>query len=81
MILPSKQLQPERALVSVGAELLARLKEPQTVSSLWDQMRRERGTGNSQPPIGYDWFILTLDLLFLMDAITFEQGVIKRRVP
>ncbi|MEL6758697.1 MAG: ABC-three component system middle component 6, partial [Pseudomonadota bacterium] len=36
MILPTKHLRPERALITVGAEMLVKLKRPATVSRLWD---------------------------------------------
>jgi len=32
-------------------------------------------------PINYDWFILALDLLFLVGAIEFERGLIRKTAP
>jgi hypothetical protein len=76
MILPTKGLAMDRALLSVGAEVLRRLDRPKTVSGLWDQVRhRESSLLESVP---YDWFILALDLLYLLEAVEFEDGRVRR---
>lgn len=78
MILPAKHLSPERALLSVGGHLLEQLDAPQTVSSLWDSVRARRETDDPRAPISYDWFILALDLLFMMGAVSLDRGVVRR---
>ena len=60
MILPTKHLRPDRALLAVGADLLVSLREPMTVSRLWDDVRSNRGDAGEPAPISYDWFILAL---------------------
>jgi hypothetical protein len=76
MILPTKGLAPDRALLSVGAEVLRRLDRPKSVSRLWEQVRhRESSLLESIP---YDWFILALDLLYLCGAVEFDDGRIRR---
>jgi hypothetical protein len=76
MILPTKGLALDRALLSVGADVLRRLDRPKTVSRLWDQVRnRESSLLESVP---YDWFLLSLDLLYLCGAVDFEDGQISR---
>jgi hypothetical protein len=78
MILPSKHLRSDRALLTVGADLLEGLGEPMTVSRLWDEIRGRR-RGEAEPaPINYDWFVLALDLLFIVGAVDFERGLIRR---
>jgi hypothetical protein len=42
VILPSKHLREDQALIAVGAELLGMLDEPKTISRLWDELRRAR---------------------------------------
>ena len=82
MILPTKHIRPERALLTVGADLLRFLREPMTVSRLWDDFRTSRGDRNGRAaPIGYDWFVLALDLLFLVGAVEFERGLIRKVAP
>ena len=81
MILPTKHIRPERALLTVGADILACLKEPMTVSRAWDEVRRQRGEAVDSAPINYDWFILALDLLFIVKAVRFENGVLRKGSP
>jgi hypothetical protein len=76
MILPTKGLAPDRALLSVGAELLSRLDRPKTVSRLWEQTRQRKCTLLDSVP--YDWFLLALDLLYLCGAIELVDGTIHR---
>lgn len=76
MILPSKHILPDRALLSIGADILTWAKTPRTVSNLWDELRKERGEGTLRTPVSYDWFILALDLLFLLGAIEYKRGLI-----
>jgi hypothetical protein len=79
MILPTKHLRPERALLTVGADLLRSLREPMTVSRLWDEIRTSRSDG-ARPfaPINYDWFVLALDLLYMAGAVEFERGLVRK---
>ena len=81
MILPTKHIRPERALLTVGADILACLKEPMTVSRAWDEVRRQRSEAVGAAPINYDWFILALDLLFIVKAVSFENGVLRKGLP
>jgi ABC-3C biological conflict system middle component len=76
MILPTKGLALDRALLSVGAEVLRLLDRPKTVSRLWDQMRRRQNS--LLEAISYDWFLLSLDLLYLWGAVDFEDGRLRR---
>ena len=78
MILPTKHLRPERALITIGADMLVKLKRPATVSRLWDDVRKDRASGYDQASITYDWFVLALDMLFIMGAVTYERGVLRR---
>lgn len=79
MILPSKHLSQERALLTVGGIILKRLSLPLTVSALWEQMTAEDASQTSPRRLRFDGFILALDLLFLMDAIEYREGLIIRR--
>ncbi|WP_120632567.1 ABC-three component system middle component 6 [Ruegeria sp. EL01] len=81
MILPTKHIRPERALLTVGADILACLKRPMTVSRVWDEVREQRGEAAGVAPINYDWFILALDLLFITKAVSFENGLLRKGAP
>ena len=76
MILPTKGLAVDRALLSVGAELLRRLDRPKTVSRLWEQLRHPQSS--LLDAISYDWFLLAVDLLYLLGAVDFEDGRLHR---
>ena len=81
MILPTKHIKPDRALLAVGAEMLQSLREPMTVSRLWDEVRTARQDRTVSAPVNYDWYVLALDLLFLLGAVKFEQGLIAKVAP
>lgn len=74
MILPSKHISEEQALLGVGAVVLRHLGRPQTVTSLWDKVRNERSVGN------YERFILALDMLHITGVINLSQGKIFREL-
>ncbi len=78
MILPTKRLHQDRALLSVGAEVLRRLDEPKTVSRLWDEVQAKY-RGRKTATLTYDWFVLALDLLFSVNAVTLANGRIAKK--
>lgn len=78
MILPSKHLPQDRALLSVGAAILRQLSHPVTVSALWESMPRAQGDQKALSPLHYDAFVLALDLLFLIGAVELRDGVLVR---
>lgn len=78
MILPTKHIRPDRALLAVGGDLLGALREPMTVSRLWDDVRRRRGDAGEPAPINYDWFVLALDLLFMVGAVELDRGLLRK---
>ena len=81
MILPSKHLSQDRALLNVGARVLQQLEQPKTVSALWEELPRfGKNEHSSGSPLPYDGFVLALDLLFLMGAIDMEDGLLARKV-
>jgi hypothetical protein len=76
MILPTKYLSHDRALVAVGGEILKHLEEPRSVSALWDCMREARGYKTTETLISFDWFVLALNLLYAISAIDYRDGII-----
>lgn len=81
MILPSKHLPQDRALLTVGAHVLTFLTRPKTVSALWEELsKHELRLATTTPRrISYDWFLLSLDLLYALGAIELESGLVERR--
>jgi len=72
MILPSKHITEEQALIGVGAVLLDELLYPQTVTSLWEKVRTHRSVGT------FERFVLALDMLHINRAISMTNGLIER---
>ena len=81
MILPTKHVRADRALIGVGGEVLGLLSEPMTVSRLWDAIRERRSAASTSAPVDYTWFILALDFLFMVGAIESKRGIIMRASP
>jgi hypothetical protein len=75
MILPTKGIGPDVALLTVGARVLALLTEPKTVSRIWDEVTKTLG---EQTSIRYDWFVLALDMLYAMGLLRLERGRLSR---
>lgn len=81
MVLPTKRLHQSRALLNVGGEIIVLLDKPKTVSRLWTEISRRFRSTPGAPTLTYDWFILALDMLFAMDGIRLDQGLISKRTP
>lgn len=77
MILPTKGVPPRQALVSLGSDVLRVLAEPMTVSRLWHEFKKESAQAG---PVTFDWFVLSLDLLFLVGAIDFDRERVRKRL-
>lgn len=78
MILPSKHLSGEKSLLWVAGELLRLLDEPKPVSRVWQELKRLR-QAQSLPSLTYEWFVLGLDLLYMLGAVELERGRLQRR--
>lgn len=72
MIMPNKNIRVEYSLLNCGALILSELHDSDTISSLWEKARVIEILAN------YEKFILTLDYLFILDAIKIENGLIVR---
>lgn len=78
MILPTKHLRPERSLLAISAEVVSILDESKTVSRVWEEFSKSRSRRSHQTPVTYDWFVLSLDLLFILGVVEFRSGRIVR---
>lgn len=75
MILPTKHIRPVDSLLSVGALLLATLSDPKTVTEAWDDARELAGI------VSFERFVLGLDLLYALELVTNERGILRRTNP
>ncbi len=62
-----------RSILVVGSNLLKYTENPKTVSQLWESISKGRKTS-----ISFDWFILALVWLYLINAIDYKDGKIWR---
>jgi hypothetical protein len=76
MILPTKYLSHDRALITVGGVILKNLEEPRSVSALWDCVREAQASKAATALVSFDWFVLALNLLYVISAIDYQNGVI-----
>ena len=77
MLMPTKHIKTENALIGVGAELLAILDKEKTASRLFLDLQEARRK-NDLATIHFDWFMLAVDFLFTIGAVRFESGLIKK---
>ncbi len=72
MILPDKNIKLEYSLLNCGAILLQEISMPQTLSLLWEKVK------NNEVIINYEKFLLTLDFLYAINAVSLKDGLIVR---
>jgi hypothetical protein len=69
MILPGKHIKQDRALLSVGGDILSVLDGRMTVSEIWKRVQNLRDSREESPPLSFDWFVLALTFLFAVSAV------------
>jgi len=72
MILPTKHIKLSNTLLCVGAILLGQLESDKTVTLLWAATRL------SPEIVTFQRFTLGLDFLFMIGAIEFKDGLLRR---
>ncbi|PVZ60829.1 ABC-three component system middle component 6 [Arthrobacter humicola] len=79
MILPTKGISPQRALVTVGSQALEALRQPRSVNSTFEATKRIRIARGFREPISFDWFSLSLAMLYSIGAIELNiDGLLVR---
>lgn len=82
MLLPTKGIEPQRALLTIGATLIELLESPATVSGLWGRFSNYSSDVHRDYKITFDWFALALSLLFAIEAVSWNESgqLVRRRV-
>lgn len=70
-MLPDKTIKTSYSLLGIGALMLQKASAAETVSSLWEKVKKEE-TINS-----YEKYIKGLVLLYTIGAITYERGILN----
>jgi hypothetical protein len=72
MLLPTKGISARRALLTIGANVVRLLDSPATVSGLWE--RFVKANDDSQVKVTFDWFALTLSMLYAVGAVAWNAN-------
>jgi hypothetical protein len=78
MILPTKHLPPNRAIISVSSEIYSLINKRSTISSVWSELQERHKSSLRIGEISYDWFILALDFLYIIGIIEHKSGLLKK---
>jgi ABC-3C biological conflict system middle component len=80
MLLPTKGVSAERAIITVGADVLEHLQTPKSVTALWEQYTAHEPEGDDLDHITFDWFSLALASLFAINLVEWTPSGHLRRV-
>lgn len=69
MLLPTKGVSAERALITVGSGILAALQTPKSVSSLWESYKRHEREVDTSDHVTFDWFSLAVTSLYAINLV------------
>lgn len=67
MLLPTKGVSSERALLTLGSKILSDLAEPASISAVWERFRAANGSSDGE--VSFDWFALALTSLYAMELV------------
>lgn len=70
-MLPDKTIKTSYSLLGVGALLLQKASATETVSSLWEKVKKE------DTVTSYEKYIRGLIFLYTIGAITYERGILS----
>ena len=73
MILPTKHLTVEKSLLGIGAVLLDELRREQTVSRLWEKVRKNKNVDN------FEQFTRGLVFLYSINAIEKTGNLLRKK--
>lgn len=79
MITPTKGIAPQRALLTIGAQISIILTEPMTVSQAWTALKVWRARHENDAVLPFLWFVLALDALYALGAVHYEDGILYRK--
>lgn len=70
-MLPDKTIKTSYSLLGIGALILQRASRRETVSSLWEKVKKDEPTNT------YEKYIRGLVFLYSINAISFKRGIIS----
>ncbi|GGL27138.1 ABC-three component system middle component 6 [Nocardia jinanensis] len=79
MITPTKGISPQRALLSIGAQVVQAVEAPVTVSQAWSRLLEWRTAHEHRDSIPFWWFALSLDVLYALGLATLDDDLLVIR--
>jgi hypothetical protein len=79
MLLPTKHVLADRALLGVASRVLKHLRTPATVSEVWNRFNDEQPKSSRR--VDFGWFVLALCSLYALDRVSFDGAVLRRESP
>lgn len=77
MIAPTKGISSDRALLSIGVEVVGVLANgPLTVAQTWQRVKADRTARGVESPISFGWFVLALDVVYALGLLRFEEDLL-----
>lgn len=75
MLLPTKGLSVDRALLNIGVEVIdiAKRNISMSESELWDAYQKRIAKWDDTPLVTFDWFLLALTTLFALGIVKRDQ--------
>lgn len=78
MLLPSKSVPADQALLAVGAQILLQLDRPGSVSAVWERLREWRAGRGLDSALPFWWFALALDVLYTIGVVDQREGELRK---
>ncbi|MGH8603431.1 MAG: ABC-three component system middle component 6 [Gammaproteobacteria bacterium] len=79
MITPTKGIAPQRALLSIGAQIATVLTWPLTISQTYARLKEWRAEHKHDAPVLFGRFVLALDVLFTLNVLDFDGDLLRLR--
>lgn len=74
MLLPTKGIEPERALLTIGARIVSLLESPATITGLWERFLECSREDRADFGISFDWFALAITMLFAINVVAWDEN-------
>jgi hypothetical protein len=78
VLLPSKFIEPDQALLTLGGQILLQLNVPLSVAETWIRLNHWRAKQQMQSSVPFWWFALALDVTFSIGAVQLERGLLRK---
>lgn len=78
MLLPSKFIEPDQALLTLSGQILLQLDEPRSIHETWSRLNNWRMARHMQSAVPFWWFALALDVAFTLGAVLLENDLLRK---